>query len=500
MNKLDEEGFLKMVRKELLKGYLYSILTPVNLPKSKVQILLAQHRAETRNVSVANIPFDNIKLSKQSTEQDQLKFYTNNSAKYKSFERRNADVLYFDKETLNTLVTPTQEETAVFYEQNPNKFTMPEQRTYNQIIVEEEKDAKRLIRILNKAKRLNPTAKYMAKKYKTEYNVNLKLTKNHVPDELKPIFSADKEGVMAEPIKSAFGYHVIIVNKITPEHKATFEEVQDKIKQTLLNNKMKKISTEYKQKVEDHISAGETLTQIAKALNLKIHSYVNVSRAGAIVDQNNHTVKTDIKIPAKVLGEMFSMSTGDLPTFKKEGSQAFFIQLLNIMPSKTLPFKVVKEQVIKDWQSEERIKLANIIAHDVVDSAKEAKNKTLQDLFKNVNVKNVAYKSFDNLGRNDDTIIDPRLQANIFNSNQGQVAFKMLENNDIQIALVNKVNNVKNPDPNVTEQVKQSLIQNIAKTVSINYVNYMKGIFKTEIQTSEVISRLNNSNKTDAPQ
>ena len=71
-------------------------------------------------------------------------------------------------------------------------------------------------------------------------------------------------GSPAGPVETAFGQHVIIVDKITPGGKAVLADVKEKIKATLRAERSIDLLYDKANEFEDAIGSGATLLKLLK--------------------------------------------------------------------------------------------------------------------------------------------------------------------------------------------------------------------------------------------
>ncbi len=143
-----------------------------------------------------------------------------------------------------------------FYDKNKDKFTEKEDKLKaRHILVKDEKDAKKIIDELKKAKDVEKKFISLAKEKSTGPSgvnggeLGWFTYKTMVPPFSKAAFALKKGEFTKKPVKTQFGYHVIYVeDKIKKGSKIAFEKVKDEIKGKL---KTDKIRAKMKKLVED---------------------------------------------------------------------------------------------------------------------------------------------------------------------------------------------------------------------------------------------------------
>jgi parvulin-like peptidyl-prolyl isomerase len=165
----------------------------------------------------------------------------------------------FDAETKD--VTVAQPDLLSYYNANISNYSVPEAREVQTILIakkasggavdyaKSKAEADRIYGLLkNGADFTSLVAQYTDDTQAKQSDG--KLTIHHgetVPEFDKAAFSL-KKGVISQPIKSTYGYHVLRVLKITPGKTTPFGKVQDAIRASLLQQKKQDVMTKW---VED---------------------------------------------------------------------------------------------------------------------------------------------------------------------------------------------------------------------------------------------------------
>ncbi|WP_404319718.1 peptidyl-prolyl cis-trans isomerase [Malaciobacter canalis] len=140
----------------------------------------------------------------------------------------------------------TQNEQKDFFNKNKDKFKKPATLEARHILLKTEKDAKTAIEKLNKAKNKKETfiklAGEMSKGPTASKGGYLgKFQENKMVPEFSAGAKALKAGEYSKtPVKTQFGYHVIYLESKTPASTMSYDEVEDKIKEFLLQDKFRK--------------------------------------------------------------------------------------------------------------------------------------------------------------------------------------------------------------------------------------------------------------------
>jgi len=126
-----------------------------------------------------------------------------------------------------------------YYEQHPSQFTIKEQRTVRHILVETEDEAKAIIQSLDGGADFTALVKEKSKDAGSVESGGVigpfDTDGNYVQEFIDGTFSLAKVGdYTKKPVKTAYGYHIIVLDEITPASTKTLEEVRSAIEDEIL--------------------------------------------------------------------------------------------------------------------------------------------------------------------------------------------------------------------------------------------------------------------------
>jgi len=137
----------------------------------------------------------------------------------------------------------SETEKRAFYENNKAKFDIPETYEAYHILVDNEADAKSIIKELEKASSKEEKFKELANsKSKDATNKSGGYLGKFAAEQMVPEFAASvktlaKGAFSKSPTKSQFGYHVIYLKDKFPAKSLSYDEVKDKIEQAMISDK-----------------------------------------------------------------------------------------------------------------------------------------------------------------------------------------------------------------------------------------------------------------------
>ena len=171
-------------------------------------------------------------------------------------------------------------------------------------------------------------------------------------------------GSPAGPVETAFGQHVIIVDKITPGGQAVLADVEQKIKATLRAEKSIDLLYDKANEFEDAIGSGATLREAVEKLGGSLVTVKNVDRNGRDIDGALITGDgADLIQDTAVLDLIWSSDVNETSVIQEGGDDMFFaVEVNSESPQQERSLADVRARVITDMKQEEAIKKAKASA------------------------------------------------------------------------------------------------------------------------------------------
>ena len=383
---------------------------------------------QTRDVSLLKIPYQkivipNFKENIDINNEDLQIFYNENTNKYMSEEKRDISYLVLNKETYKDNFTPSENEILEYFENNKDIYKIPEQRTFKQFNFKSKNDAE------NFKLRISGLTEDEILKFANDQDIKFnefnKLNKNQVLDELSDvIFTLNKDEV-SDVISTTLANHIIILNDISPEKIANFDEVREKIRNTLTNVQLDNYFNDLKLKINQQILDGYSINQISSENNLLINNLNKITRKSDDSDSLENTI-----IDKGFLENRDFVS--DVYDFNEKIS--FLINVNNVYPSKVENINTVFDQLVKDFIIFKKINYANEIFEENKENSLEKINSFFNQEIEKINI-SLNFKDLPNSLINN--IFDTDLNGVTVSSDEDNIYFAEVDNinipKDIQI-------------------------------------------------------------------
>jgi peptidyl-prolyl cis-trans isomerase C len=137
--------------------------------------------------------------------------------------------VYLDKMTKN-LPTPTEAEAKAYYDKNRSQFVIPESVLLRHILVKTEKEAKDALARLKKGEKFGDIANKVSICPSRVKGGSLDwLPKGTLVKEIEDVAFTMKNGQTVGPVKSRYGYHILLLEDKRGPQETSFDQVKDSI-------------------------------------------------------------------------------------------------------------------------------------------------------------------------------------------------------------------------------------------------------------------------------
>ena len=254
--------FVNRVKKALVMEQFQKSVTESGFATQKEIEGFFRIQNQKRNVEIISVGLEKVK--EQPTEQEVENFYQQNQNTFLTEEQASIEYVELSLDNLAKKIEPTNEQLQTYYDENKEQYTTKERRKISHILFafnkDVDEDKKQLERALNAKKALKDktfsdlAAELSDDKVTASKGGDLGLFNAGVMEKaFEDAASSLKLGEVSEPVKSAFGYHLIKVTELVESKVGTFDSVKEKV------------TTAYQrtQAEKTYYELGESLTELA---------------------------------------------------------------------------------------------------------------------------------------------------------------------------------------------------------------------------------------------
>ena len=393
---MNETMLAQKLQKELAAQHLANTIQELGYSPDLLTKLAYQYQNEKRDVEFAVIrPEDLIITEKPSTEKLR-EYYDAYADELMQPEIRTLSVVVLTPEMMMDRVVISDEEIDSVFAEKKAQFTIPEKRKLLQMRVDSEEKARELMQGLT-ASNFEQTAIQKVGQTKEQTNFG-EATKAGVLEELaEPIFTA-KKGSIVGPIESSLGWHIFLVQGITPAVVPDDKEIRADIKKQLANDKVYDAMYDLSRQLEDILGAGDSLEWAVKELKLPVQK-ITTDVSGN--DLKGHPISEELK-NVMLLQEVFTLPKGGVSSLVENGSGYILAQVDDIAPTHQKSFETVKKDLIAIWTKEQQNEKINEVVESILKRVQAGNSLQAQGVFghfKVQNAKGVTRVKFNSLPR-----------------------------------------------------------------------------------------------------
>ena len=230
--------FVNRVKKALVMEQFQKSVTESGFATQKEIESFFRIQNQKRNVEIISVGLEKVK--EQPTEQEVENFYQQNQNTFLTEEQASIEYVELSLDNLAQKIEPTNDQLQTYYDENKEQYTTKERRKISHILFsfnkDVEDDKKQLERAVNAKKALKEksfsdlASELSDDKGTASKGGDLGLFNAGVMEKsFEDAASSLKLGEVSEPVKSAFGYHLIKVTELVESKVGSFDSVKEKV-------------------------------------------------------------------------------------------------------------------------------------------------------------------------------------------------------------------------------------------------------------------------------
>ncbi len=360
-NQLSEAAFVAMVQEDLRRQQLVGpSFASVVAPKVLVDTIFA-YEDEKRSAELIVIP--DASMTVADPDQAALeKHYQDNVARYQRPEYRGFVALHLTAEEFAKNVTIGDDQLQAEFAARKAEFETAETRAVEQVVVQEQAKADAVVAAVKAGKSFADAVQEATGGAPVDLG---EVTKDQVPADIaEQTFALAADGT-SEPLKSAFGWHVVHVKSITPASAKSFDEVKERLRNDLALAQAGDSMASAVNQLDDILAGGASVSDAAAQMGLPAQTVEAVDAAG--MDRAGKDLGLSPEILA--LAQQTEGGTTSLVSTLSDGSYAV-VQVTSVAAPEPKPLSEVTEEVKTDWLAQARRAAADAKAQEVVEKLK----------------------------------------------------------------------------------------------------------------------------------
>lgn len=365
VNGLSEDGFVRLVRGDLVRRMLIgSAAAGASVPQPLVEALY-RHREERRVADYVLVPTSAVGDVGEPDEGQVKAFYEAHPELFSAPEYRTATAVILSAPAVAAGITVPDGEIEEAYAARKSEFLEPERRTFEQVLVQDEATAKAAGERLRQGAEAGAIASDLAEQNAAGGRLE-KVSQAQLPRELAAVAFSPAEGEVIAPVKSALGWHVLKVVSIEPGREKSLADVRDQIAKDLAAGKAVDEIYALSTRLEDALGSGASLEEAAKTLGLEVRRIQAIDAGGR---DRSGTQLTGL--PEGFAQTVFATAEKSESVLTESGRDTFYVVRVDaVTPAGLKPLAEVRSDVIAAWKAEQRAERAKAKAGLIAEAAR----------------------------------------------------------------------------------------------------------------------------------
>jgi len=310
---------------------------------------LARFHAERRDIEFFTLTPEGIGHDIKADDATLQSYFESIKDQYQVPEERVFRVMTMDAGNVKESVSISDADVARAYNERAEQFRIGEQRTLEQAVFPDEAAAKTAAELTRGGKSLKSVSG-------SNYRGSVDAGKDDLPAELSdPAFGAEK-GTVLNPIQTPLGWHVIRVADIKPARTLDLNAVRANLRKELESDAMHEEMEARIRNVDEALSNGDTVEQIAQSMNASVKTIGPIDAKGNFAASGNaDPVINTLAQNKDLLSTLFDLMEGETAPLAQVSDDVYAIFALDrVVPSREREFSEVRDDVEKRWLAEQR--------------------------------------------------------------------------------------------------------------------------------------------------
>lgn len=361
---MTDAEFREEVAEDLMARQLVGPASVGTFVPQNVTVRYAGMVTERRKGAILTLPAAVFAPKAPPSEAEVKAWYDSHKGDYSLPERRTIRYVTFGEGVLKNVPAPTDAEIAGRYEADKAKYAPTEKRKLSQMVLPSEASARQVMSEVAAGKSLDAAAgakglavASLGSLGQDEYALQTSR------DAATAVFGT-APGKIAGPFKVPLGWVLVRVDALANNPGKTLEQARPELVKELTEAKRRDAIAEFSARIEDELTNGANLPDIAKELGVTLNETPQLVANGGVYDKPGVTAPQEL---APVFQAAFAMEGEKQPQLTEvEPGKTFMIyDIGTIAPAAPPPMAQIREQVITDIQLSKGAVAAKVAAEKV---------------------------------------------------------------------------------------------------------------------------------------
>ena len=359
---LREDIARSLMQRQLLAPIALGVRAPEGVAREYANLLL-----ERRQGSIGVIPTSLMLQGINPTNAQIAAFYQQNRDRFTIPERRVIRYAIIGPQQIGQAARATDQEIQAYYRQNAARFAASERRTLQHLVLQSEPQAQQAVQQLRGGSSFAEVASRLgfAAADLTYGDQTQPAFAGEVNPEVARAAFAAAQGAVVGPIRAGGAFHVVRVDRVAPGQTRTLEQARAEIVQAVEQRKAAALLNALVSRVEDRVGEGEALEAIARAERLNLVTTPPITQTGQVPGQQ-WIVPPELQ---PLLNAAFEMDPDDLePVVEQiqENQRFALVGVEQVVPAAPPPLAQILPQVREALVQQQALDRARQVAQAIV--------------------------------------------------------------------------------------------------------------------------------------
>jgi peptidyl-prolyl cis-trans isomerase D len=410
---MSEGAFVQLMRDNILRQQISSAFTASSRVPSTLLDTLYRYRNEKRTANVLTIAAGNVTEIPRPAPAVLAEYHRDNPARFTKPEYRSITMIYLDPDKAAKEIRPDEKRILEEYEYRKETQGIPERRTLEQVLLQDEEKAKKVAAATLQGRSLADAAKDNGASVS---DLGL-LARRDLPAPIADkAFALPTNGVTA-PIKSTLGWHVIRVTRIDAGRVPKLEDLRPGIVENLARDIAIDSFVKLTAKLDDTLASGRSLEDAASGIGI---SPIRVAALDAVGNGPDGKPLKSIPRSAEFTEMVFRTAKGEASNVEEAKNGGYYIfRVDDIIPPLLQPLDAVRVTAIAAWKESQVQDVARKKAKALLEAAKTAGS--LENAAKTAKLTMTTSKPFTRFIREPGSPVSPELSTELFKAKPGAI-------------------------------------------------------------------------------
>jgi peptidyl-prolyl cis-trans isomerase D len=347
-NGVTEQGYIDLLRSDVSRQImLQPIAANARAPKAMIDAIFT-YRAEQRSAELLYVADESVQLGDEPTEEALSQVYDENLSAFTAPEYREVEAIVISTTDLVPPDSITQEEIQLFYDENIDRYRTKPTRTVRQLVFATALDATTAYNQIKDG----DTLMELGERIKVGAPIDLGELKanDNLGFDLSAVFEQNDLGISA-PIQTGFGWHLFEVTALTSGSISAIPVVREDIIDFIVTDRSFDEMYEATIYLEDQLSAGVPMTEIAETPGYTRIYFKTLDREGRDATGAPLTFPIDQE---RIIRSSFSTDVGSESPLIESDDYAYILRVNAVIEPAPKPYKRVELDVRVLWEEQAR--------------------------------------------------------------------------------------------------------------------------------------------------